>query len=157
MNPTLLSISVDLLLIFRISIAFCWGFLYAAFLQFHRQGQFLVERRTWITVVLGIGIDLLIAYPGDWSTVALVISISSIGIIVRSLWNESTGANPNPTSYKLKHHLEDITALAETVISQLTQILKSNHMDGKTTADISQVLSKAHSIQDHAIDARNGR
>lgn len=156
MDHPLAQITVDYALILQVSLGFFWGILWAAFIQFNRWGQFLAERRTWITVVIGIGIDLLIAYSGDWWLVTLVISASSLGIIFRSLWNESTGQNPNPSSYKLKHHLEDITAIVDTIITRLTKFLKAGP-SGAQAAEISQILAQAHLIREHVIDARNGR
>ena len=48
----------------------------------------MAKERTWLTVVAGIGVDLLIAYPAGWWTILFVISASSLGIIARSLINE---------------------------------------------------------------------
>lgn len=155
MDHELTQISVDLLLIARVLAAFSWGVGWAAFLQFNRQGQFLAERRTWITVVIGVGLDLLIAYPGDWWTVVLIISFSSLGVIFRSLWNEAQGV-VSPSSYKLKHHLEDIAALTDTAIDQLTALLDAN-LSGAHVAAVSRILANIHQIHDHVIDARNGR
>ena len=156
MDAVLLQINVDLLLISRVLAAFFWGATWAAFLQFNRQGQFLVERRTWLTVVIGVGIDMLIAYPGDWWTVVLVISFSSVGIIFRSLWNESQGDNPNPRSHKLKYDLEDAAGLTLAVLDQLTALLKNGLGSGHAAA-VSETLALVHQIHDKIIDARKGR
>lgn len=73
-------------------LAVVWGVLWALFLQYHAWGQWLAVRRTWLTVVAGIGVDLaLLATVLDlaaWLLVAGVIAASSIGIIVRSIANE---------------------------------------------------------------------
>jgi hypothetical protein len=73
-------------------LALIWGFAWATFLQFTRYGQFLAERRTWITVVVGVGVDLLIALlcvPLEyWLRIASIIALSSIGIITRSIVRE---------------------------------------------------------------------
>jgi hypothetical protein len=73
-------------------LALIWGGIWAAFLQFIPLGRFLAQKRTWITVVIGVGMDLLIALmimPWEyWKLFALVIAYSSIGIILRSLANE---------------------------------------------------------------------
>lgn len=75
-----------------ILLAFVWGVLWAAFLQFNRWGQWLAQRRTWITVVIGFGVDLallaVILEPHLWVLVASVIAASAVGIVVRSLVNE---------------------------------------------------------------------
>jgi hypothetical protein len=68
-----------------------WGIAYAAFLQFTAIGRYIVERVTWLAVVIGVGVDLLIVGPFiGWHTmlfVAAVVGASSIGIIARSLLN----------------------------------------------------------------------
>lgn len=73
-------------------LAFAWGVIWALFLQFHRYGRWLAVRRTWITVVVGVGVDLallaLLLDPHTWATVAAVVAASSVGVIVRSLVNE---------------------------------------------------------------------
>jgi hypothetical protein len=72
-------------------IALVWGVVWALALQ-SRPGRFLAARYTWITVVIGVGVDLLIALLivplEDWLKITAVIALSSIGIIVRSLFNE---------------------------------------------------------------------
>lgn len=72
--------------------ALVWGCLWALFLQWHPWGQWLAVKRTWLTVVIGVGVDLaillLILDWQTWLTVAAVIAASSLGIIVRSLYNE---------------------------------------------------------------------
>lgn len=73
-------------------LAAVWGVVWALFLQYHPWGQWLAVRRTWLTVVIGVGVDLaLLALLLDlptWLTVAGVIGASSLGIIVRSIANE---------------------------------------------------------------------
>lgn len=74
------------------ALAIAWGIAWALVLQWTRIGRFLAIRRTWITVVIGIGVDMVIALavmPFRWWTrIALIIVLSSIGIIARSLINE---------------------------------------------------------------------
>lgn len=72
--------------------AFAWGVFWAVILQYTPIGRFLAARRTWITVVIGVGVVLLIAL-GEipinwWLRFAALILLSSIGIIARSLRNE---------------------------------------------------------------------
>ena len=73
-------------------LALIWGAIWALFLQLHPWGQWLAIKRTWLTVVIGVGVDmallLLVLDIGTWTAVAAVIAASSIGIIVRSLYNE---------------------------------------------------------------------
>ena len=152
MNPTLSVLSIDLLLILRICLAFFWGFAWAGYLQFTRHGQFLVLRRTWITVVVGIGIDLIIAYGADYWTIVIIISVSSIGIIFRSLWNESQGEeDPNINSHKLKYALEDGIAVTKDLIANLTEMLASGSL-----AELSYQLSLAHHLHSVLLAARRG-
>jgi len=76
-------------------LALFWGVFWALFLQFSPTGRWLALRRTWLTVVAGVGVDLLIlllVLPLDaWLTVAGVFALSGIGLIARSLWNEYHG------------------------------------------------------------------
>lgn len=73
-------------------LAFVWGIVWAVFLQYHRYGQWLAIRRTWLTVVVGVGVDLalllLVLDVHTVAQVAVVVAASSLGIIVRSLVNE---------------------------------------------------------------------
>lgn len=73
-------------------LALLWGALWALFLQLHPWGRWLAHRRTWLTVVVGVGVDLalllLILDAHTWATVVAIIAASSIGVIVRSLYNE---------------------------------------------------------------------
>ena len=69
-----------------------WGCAWAAALQFTRAGRYLANRRTWVTVVVGVGGTLVIALPVvplKWLVfIAGAFGLSSIGIISRSLYNE---------------------------------------------------------------------
>lgn len=73
-------------------LALIWGVLWAAYLQHSRYGHYLAVRRTWISVVIGVGVDLLLALLvvplESWLLCCLVIFASSLGIIARSLYNE---------------------------------------------------------------------
>jgi hypothetical protein len=74
-------------------LAFMWGGMWAGFLQFTKPGRFLAQRRTWITVVVGVGVDvLLMLLLGPtihvWPEVLGVLGASCVLIIVRSLVNE---------------------------------------------------------------------
>jgi len=75
-------------------LAAVWGMVWALFLQFSQIGQFLAVKRTWLTVVIGVGVDLLIALLvvpwAYWLPFVVIIALSSIGLIVRSLYNEKT-------------------------------------------------------------------
>jgi hypothetical protein len=73
-------------------LALFWGMIWAAFLQWNEYGRYLALRRTWVTVVIGVGVDLLIALfvtPLEvWLVVCAIVIASSLGIISRSLYNE---------------------------------------------------------------------
>jgi len=72
--------------------AFIWGAIWSGFLQWTRFGQFLAQKRTWLTVVIGIGVDLLLILPliprRFLGKVFTVIAVSALPIIFRSLVNE---------------------------------------------------------------------
>jgi len=73
-------------------LALFWGVLWAAILQWTQFGRWLAYKRTWITVVVGVGVDLLLALPllpfAYWRRLLTIIGLSSLGIIARSLLNE---------------------------------------------------------------------
>ncbi len=77
--------------LFAIFLGLVWGLIWALFLQTY-PGRFLAARFTWLTVVVGIGLDLLIALlvvPLDiWLWLVAIIAASSVPIIGRSLFNE---------------------------------------------------------------------
>lgn len=160
-DKEILQISVDFPLIFRVLIGFSWGVGWASYLQFTKNGQFLVEERTWLTVVVGIGIDLLIAFPygggtGNWFDVAIVIAVSSIGIIIRSIYNEQKQAEINGKSYKLIWGLEDAIATSQRAIDQLTKVLDSGQLNQADTSQISKAISTVHKLRQIVMDARRG-
>lgn len=74
--------------------ALAWGLLWGATLQFTAVGQWLAARRTWVTVVIGVGVDLLLFLPflspAQWIAALAIVTFSSIGVIARSLANEHT-------------------------------------------------------------------
>jgi hypothetical protein len=73
-------------------LAAVWGAVWALFLQATTLGRWLAMRRTWLTVVIGVGVDLLILLLvldwASWATAAAVTAASSVGLIVRSIYNE---------------------------------------------------------------------
>jgi hypothetical protein len=72
-------------------LAAVWGVVWALFLQ-SRSGRFVAARYTWLAVVIGVGVDLLIGLlvmPLEmWLQMAAIVALSSIGMVTRSLWNE---------------------------------------------------------------------
>ena len=148
-------ISIDFLLIARCFTALLWGILFALFLQHNRHGQFWAARRTWLAVVIGVGVDLLIAYGGDWLTVVAVITFSSVGIIGRSLVNERE-EDLNPRSYKIKWGLEDGIALSNWLISELNDLLKNGQLGQEENRSVSRALGLAHQLSEKIKAARRG-
>lgn len=77
-----------------IVLAVVWGAVWATVLQCTAFGRWLALKRTWITVVIGVGVDgliaLLVAPVTVWWRVAAIVAASSIGIIARSWINELT-------------------------------------------------------------------
>lgn len=74
-------------------LAICWGIIWALFLQLHPKGRWMAQRRTYWTVIIGIGMDLILLLiifpPQDVLLILWVVALSSIGLIARSLHNES--------------------------------------------------------------------
>jgi hypothetical protein len=81
-----------MLLALCLVLAAVWGGVWAAVLQFSRPGRFLAARRTWLAVVIGVGVDLLILLAllpvETWLRIGAVIAASSLGVIVRAIYNE---------------------------------------------------------------------
>jgi hypothetical protein len=80
-------------LVFALLLALVWGVLWAGFLQLTTVGAWMASRRTWLTVVIGVGVDvLLFALVLDlksWLMTLAIMGASSVGIIARSLHNEA--------------------------------------------------------------------
>jgi hypothetical protein len=75
-----------------IAAEFLWGAAWAVFLQNTRLGRYLAGRKTWTTVIVGVGGTLALAYPvieeKSWWRICQAFALSSTGIIVRSIVNE---------------------------------------------------------------------
>ncbi len=80
------------MLFLALFLATIWGCLWAMYMQFTKYGAYLAVRRTWITVVIGVGVDILImllVFPMNyWVMLLSVMALSSIGVIARSIYNE---------------------------------------------------------------------
>ena len=155
MDGVLLQISVNWGLIIRCLLALLWGILWALAIQFTGWGKYLADRRTYLTVIIGIGMDLAIAFNENWFTVFFVIGSSAIGIVIRSLINESRADDKQDTGYKVKRGLEDIMTLTRDLIAMIEEALQ-NSEDGKTNARISKCLSVVHHVYGKAWSARRG-
>ena len=74
------------------ALGFIWGTLWVLFLKCTEAGRFLALRRTWITVVVGVGGDLFILLPllsfPLWLLILAVLFTSSVPIIAGSLIDE---------------------------------------------------------------------
>lgn len=75
-----------------IALATAWGAVWALILQCTEFGSWLAERRTWATVVIGVGVDgaicALVTPITVWWKLAAIVAASSIGIIARAWINE---------------------------------------------------------------------
>jgi len=134
MNETL-QIQINFIQIGRCFAALIFGIIYAMFLQRNAYGQFLAERRTWLTVVIGVGVDLLLSFGGNWWDVVAVIAFSSIGIIARSLANEQKRNQRRQLGpYQTNWVLDDSSDLAYSIKKTLTDLLDGEL--GKTEAKL---------------------
>ena len=153
MNPISVSISVDLVLIGRCLTALLWGIGWACFIQFHRLGQYWADERTWITVVVGVGIDWLIGIGSDWPTFGLILVFSGTPVIYRSLINESQ--RKPPSGYRVLWALEDSLVLIQEVLEAL-QGIAENTQQGQQVARISRTTTLVHTIHVILSGARRG-
>lgn len=126
------------------------------FIQHSRWGQFLASERTWITVAFGIGVDLLICFVLDpiWMMITAVITLSSLGIIARSLINESNKPKV-PSGYKMLWSLEDAIALL-IEITGATEELAQNTNNGEQVARMSKLITMIHLLDETVKRARRG-
>jgi hypothetical protein len=147
-----IQIAVDLGLILRCLGALLWGIGWAVVLQFTRLGQFLVKERTWITVVVGVGVDLLLGLGAAWWHIWLIVVFSSLGIIARSLINEHNGFSPDLNSYKHKWALEDSIDALGVIITVLEKALESESL-----SEVSRALGVVHKTQRTLEVARYGQ
>lgn len=157
MDTVLYHFFVDLLLLLRILAAVLWGSAWAAYLTWTEHGRYLAKERTWITVVAGVGVDLIIAYGGDWWTVIFVIAASSPPIIARSLYQErlQEAKQVNYNANHLKWGVEDATATTGDLIKSLSGTL-ADFEASRAVRDIARALSLALQVQEILILARSG-
>jgi hypothetical protein len=149
-------ISLDLVLVLRLLVAFGFGIFYALFLHFSRQGQYLAKQLTWAAVVIGIGADLTIAYNADWWTVAGVVALSSVGIIGRSLVSASREERDVELGrYKTKWVLDDVDDYSSDLIALLDELLKGSEQ--RDNGKVGKALRLAYRISSVVNDALAGR
>jgi hypothetical protein len=154
MSP-FVSISIDLLLIARCLLGLCWGTFWALVLQHTKMGKFWAQERTWIAVVIGVGADLVIAVGGDWWTCTAVVACSSVGIIARSMINESKHTFALG-AYKTIWVLEDSIRLVLDLVAGIQGLLEDGDLSGPSNAELSRMLSLVHDLGDLLRAARRG-
>jgi len=147
--------SVDLILIARCLGGLLWGILWAVFIQYHRMGRFLVTARTWIAVVVGVGVDLLLGIGAPWWALWLIVGLSSIGVITRSLLNEHAQTAPALNRYRTKWQMEDTLDECGDIIGLLDQALTAATL-ATAQERVSQALAKVHHAQRLMTAARYG-
>jgi len=153
---TEVSFSLDYVVILRLSGAFLWGLLLALFLQWTRIGRFLADERTWASVVIGVGVDLLIAYPAGWWTIAGVVVASGLPMIARSMLLEARVDEEGLGRNKLKWLLEDAIAYSNNLADLLEQALDPERKEAMTCV-LSKALRIAHTLGVILRDGRAGR
>lgn len=156
MEPVVL-ISLNLVLILRLLLAFFWGWSLALFLQFTHIGKFWAEERTWLTVVIGVGVDWLISYDGSalWWTMGGILATSAVGILARSWHNENRDAGNPRLPNKTQWSLDAANTYTQDMISILSRALSETDRVAQI-GNISNSISLAHQIQAKIIDARRG-
>jgi len=148
-------------------LALFWGLLWASALQFSKLGRWLAEKRTWITVVVGVGVDLVIAlFVVEWDAwwrMALIIVASSVGVIFRSLWNELQEAKEEKRSKprlpnKVQWNLDDIQALCPRMSKGLRRAedRARRHEDCELLAELAGLGKEVERVLRKARDARYG-
>lgn len=147
-----IQLAINFGVIFRCLGGLLWGILWAVAIQFSRMGRFLAEQRTWIVVVIGVGVDLLLGIGADWWVIWLVVAFSSLGVIARSLINERDGFSPDVNSYKHKWALEDAIDALGQVIGALEDALASESL-----GHVSKALGIVHKTQRTLEVARYGQ
>lgn len=152
---TLLQISIDLVLIGRCLLAAIWGILYAVWLQNSKMGAFIADERTWLSVVIGIGVDMLLGIGAEWWQIWLIVVLSGFGVIARSLINESDRQKP-PSGYKMLWSMEDAIATLIKLIAILEEVLE-DVTEAQVVAKLSKALGLAHRALDSVQAARQGQ
>jgi len=74
---------------FVLILALIWGIGFALFLHYVPIGRFMVRKHTWLTLVIGIGVDLALMWMilplPYWLVVVGILAASSMGMIGHSL------------------------------------------------------------------------
>ncbi len=148
-------ITLDFVLIARCLGALVWGIGLACFLQYQRLGQFLAHERAWLSVIIGVGGDLLLGIGAAWWQLWLIVACSSLGVIARSLNNEQAAPEPALNKYKTKWAMEETIDACGSIITALEHALSAPDDAGRVRC-ISTALSAAHQASRHITFARYG-
>lgn len=146
-------ISVDWLVIARLLAAIGWGFAFAIFLYRVQRGKELRRDHTWVTVVIGVGFDLLLSFPADWFTGAGVIACSSIGIIGFAIFYHEEDIH----GYNAIEYIEQAIGGCLTLMTDLENALDTCGEHPEVSKSISHSLRICHRIYKAALMARNGK
>jgi len=154
----------DWLLLVRLLFALSWGVGLAFFLQRTKLGQYLAVERTWITVVVGVGIDWLIAAGMDlytWLVMGGIIAASAFGIIIRSIRNEHKKARKNgrnPIHYNnMVNSLDEASAMAMDLNNAVLRLLRdSQELKREDILAIKDIIATSTTLQIKVTDARKG-
>ena len=151
-------ITIDLVLILRLLLAGSFGGFYAIFLEFSAQGRYLAKQLTWLAVVIGVGVDLAIAYNANWWTTVAVVAFSSVGIIARSLVAASRERpDIDLGRYKTKWVLDDLDDDASDLTGVLSDLLRNGKLGQMETGKIGVALAIASRISNVVNAALMGR
>ena len=155
-------ITLDLVLILRLLVALFFGIFYAVLLEFSRSGRNLRTNMTTFAVVIGVGMDLAIAYDADWWTTVGVVALSSVGIIGRCLLlapNEN-GTNDKASNelgrYKLNWIFSDLAGDLNEIIVDLRDLLNRADLKQKESAMLTNALGLAFKAESVVKAARRG-
>jgi len=155
-------ITLDLVLILRLLVALFFGVFYAVFLEISRSGRNLRTNMTTFAVVIGVGMDLAIAYDADWWTTVGVVALSSVGIIGRSLLlvpNENSTnekAHNELGRYKLNWIFSDLAGDLNEIIVDLRDLLNRADLKQKESAILTNALGLAFKAESVIKAARRG-
>jgi len=142
-------------------LGFIWGLAWALIIEYVPLGQFLVRRRTWITVVIGVGGDMAIAWFAldfaAWSQMALIVGLSSIPVVMRSLLLESNGASERLPN-KVIWGIEDVLARCLRAGRALDETIERARVlnDSPLMSSLLALQGELFSIRARAADARRG-
>lgn len=156
MNETTLQFSQDWTIFLRILTAFGWGAGYGYWLHFTKTGQVLDRQHTWLATSIGLGVDLLLAFPGDWFMVVAVIAASAVPIAALARIYGYPEPDVNFNSNKVKWGLEDAVSLSIRLTEHLTCLLETEQLTPETVSKVSKIIALTHRLKSIVVDARRG-